>query len=191
MLNILYEQFPDHVTISGKSYLIETDFREWIRFMSLIDDDDVPWQMRVQLMMQWYTREMPEDIEASIYALGDFLAAKELYPDRGGGDDHQDREQKPAFSFEQDAGCIYSAFVDCYGIDLQTVRYMHWWKFKTLFDWLPETTEIKQRIYYRMIDINSIADKDERKRIRKIQKQIELKRKKTCLDDYEIGSVFA
>lgn len=191
MLNVLYEQFPEHVIVDDKRYRITTDFREWIKLISLIEDDEISWQMRAQLMMQWYTDEIPDDIEAAIYALGDFLTAKDLYPERDTDNDHKVSKQVQAFSYEQDAGCIYSAFVDCYGIDLQTVPYMHWWKFKTLFDWLPEKTEIKQRIYYRTVDTNSIADKDERKRIRKIQKQIELKCKKAYLDDYEIGDVFA
>ncbi|MEE1085824.1 MAG: bacteriophage Gp15 family protein [Schaedlerella sp.] len=191
MLNVLYEKFPDYVTVHGVKYPIETDFREWIRFIELADDDTLPWQMQVQLMMQWYTEEMPEDLEAAILELGDFLAAQKLYSDNNYISEQHSQKQKPAFSFKEDAGCIYSAFVDCYKIDLQTVPYMHWWKFKTLFDWLPEDTEIKQRIHYRTLDANSIKDKEERKRAKRIQNQIALKKKKKYMDDYDIGDVFA
>ena len=188
MLNVLYEKFPEHVTVNGEFFPIETDFREWIRFVELAEDDSVPLQAKVQLMLGWYTDRIPADIEAAVSALGDFLAAKRLYP--GKAEEGEERSVKPAFSFEEDAGCIYSAFIECYGIDIQTIDYMHWWKFKTLFDNLPEKTEIKQRMIYRTIDISSIKDKEERKRIRKIQSAIALK-KKRCLDDYEIGDIFS
>lgn len=68
---------------------------------------------------------------------------------------------------------------------------MHWWEFRSLFDWLPDGTEIKQRIMYRSIDPGTIRDKDERKRIKKIQRAVALKKKQRKLDDYEIGDMFS
>lgn len=188
MLNVLYEKFPDYVLVNGIRYKIETDFREWIRFSELVEDDSVPWQIKVELMLRWYLDEIPDDLESAIYALGDFLAARNLY-----GEDKKiyDDVKEPAFSFSDDAGSIYGAFVECYGIDIQRVPYMHWWKFKTLLDGLPHDTEFKQRIIYRNIDVNSIKDKEERKRVKRIQKEIALKKKNRCMSDYDIGDVFA
>lgn len=188
MLNVLYEKFPDHVLVHGVRYPIETDFREWIRFAELVEDDAVSWQIKAELMLNWY-KEYPSDIESAIYALGDFLSAKSLYQESEKNEQNQEN-RKPAFSFQEDAGCIYSAFVDVYGIDLQTIPYMHWWKFKTLFDWLPENTEIKQRIMYRTIDVSSIKDKEERKRVKRIQEAIALRKKVYSMSDYDIGDMF-
>lgn len=190
MLNVLYEKFPDYVLVQGIKYPIETDFREWIRFAELVEDDSIPWQVQVQLMLRWYLEEIPEDLEEAVRVLGDFLVAKKL-DSKHGNIEENNSNQKPAFSFQEDAGCIYSAFIDCYGIDLQAIPYMHWWKFKTLFDWLPEDTEIKQRIMYRTVDINTIKDKEEKKRVRRIQNAIALRKKKQYVDDYEIGNAFA
>lgn len=190
MINVLYEKFPECVNVHGIEYLIETDFREWIRFAELVEDDSIPWQVQVQLMLRWYLEEIPEDLEEAIRALGDFLVARKLDLKHGNTEENNSN-QKPAFSFQEDAGCIYSAFIDCYGIDLQAIPYMHWWKFKTLFDWLPEDTEIKQRIMYRTVDINTIKDKEEKKRVRRIQNAIALRKKKQYVDDYEIGDAFA
>lgn len=189
MLNVLYEKFPDYVLIHGVRYSIETDFREWIRFAELVEDDNVPWQIKAELMLKWY-KKCPEDIEIAIYALGNFLSANGLYQETEVTEQNKEN-RKPAFSFQEDAGCIYSAFIDCYGIDLQTIPYMHWWKFKTLFDWLPENTEIKQRMLYRTIDISSIKDKEERKRVKRIQEAIALKKKVYAMSDYDIGDMFA
>ena len=193
MLNVLYEEFPNYVLVHGIHYGIETDFREWIRFSELVEDDTVQWQEKVDLMLRWYRENTPDDLEAALYALGDFLAARSLYKSREEElCDKSDNECKePVFSFSEDAGCIYSAFVDCYGIDLQRVSYMHWWKFRTLFDGLPQSTEIKQRMMYRSMDANLIKDKEERRRVKRIQKAIALKKKNRHMSDYEIGDVFA
>lgn len=45
-MNILFEEFPDSVCVNGENYQIETDFREWIRFIQLVEDDEVPWQIK-------------------------------------------------------------------------------------------------------------------------------------------------
>lgn len=188
MLNVQYEKLPDYVLVQGIRYKIETDFREWIRFSELVEDDSVSWQIKVELMLRWYSGNVPDDLEAAIYALGDFLAARNLY---GADEVIKNDKGEPAFSFSDDAGCIYSAFVDCYGIDLQRIPYMHWWKFRTLFDGLPHNTEIKQRIMYRTTDANSIKDKEERKRVKRIQREIALKKKNRYISDYEIGDAFS
>ncbi len=169
-----------------------TDFREWIRFTELVEDDSVPWRIKCGLLLQWYLDQVPEDIEAAIYALGDFLMCKRMYQDDL--EDEEEEQQKsgePVFSFSEDAGCIYAAFREAYGIDLQQIDYMHWWEFRSLFDWLPDDTEIKQRIMYRSIDPGTVPDKDERKRIKKIQRAVALKKKQRKLDDYEIGDMFS
>ena len=57
-----------------------------------------------------------------------------------------------------------------------------------LFDGLSEDNEIKKRIMYRGIDIGTIKDHDERKRIVKIQASIALEENQ--LTDYDIGDVF-
>ena len=190
MLNVLYEQFPDTVEVHGRMYPVVTDFREWLRFSELAEDEEIPWNIKGNLMMQWYTGEIPDDAESAIYALGDFLAARNLYQEKSDGEEKAG-SNKPVFSFVEDAGCIYSACIESYGIDIQTIPHMHWWKFRILFDGLPEDTEIKQRMMYRGIDLRMIKSKDERSRIRKIQQSIALRGKKKKINDYEIGEFFA
>ena len=88
-MNILFNKFPDTVCVNGEAYQIETDFREWIRFAKLVEaaarlamrsseskDEDIPWQIKCRLLLQWYIDGIPDDLEAAVYALGDFLAMK-------------------------------------------------------------------------------------------------------------------
>ena len=58
-----------------------------------------------------------------------------------------------------------------------------------LFDGLSEDNEIKKRIMYRGIDLSEVKDPEEKKRIQKIKKLIELKQEE--LTDFEIGDAFA
>ena len=58
-----------------------------------------------------------------------------------------------------------------------------------LFDGLSEDTEIKQRIMYRGINLSEIKDKEEKKRISRIQNSIRLPMEE--LTDFEIGNAFA
>lgn len=190
-MNILYERFPESVKVNGEYYMVITDFREWLRFAELVEDDSVPWQIKCRLLLQWYTDRIPDDIEAAIYALGDFFTCKKMYQEDSEEEEEEQKRIKPVFSFSEDAGCIYAAFREAYGIDLQKVNYMHWFEFRSLFDWLPDSTEIKQRIMYRAIDPGIVQDKNERKRIKKIQRAIALKQKRHKMNDYEIGDMFS
>ena len=76
-MNILIDKFPDTVCVNGQDYEVETDFREWIRFTKLVEDEDVPWQIKCRLLLQWYTDEIPDDLEEAIEALGDFLTMRQ------------------------------------------------------------------------------------------------------------------
>ena len=44
---------------------------------------------------------------------------------------------------------------------------------------------------YRKADLNSIKDKEERKRVKEIKKRVALHRKQGSVSDYEIGELFS
>lgn len=74
------------------------------------------------------------------------------------------------YSYEFDDTYIYSAFLQQYHIDLQEVEYMHWWKFKALFDGLSEETEIVKIMGYRSINLSQIKDMERRNFYKKMKK---------------------
>ena len=65
---------------------------------------------------------------------------------------------------------------------------MHWYKFHALLDALPEDTPLKKRMAYRAINISSIKDKAEKKRIKDIQRSIALPSRE--LSAFDIGNQF-
>ena len=193
-MNVLFQPFPETVRVNGEDFRIVTDFREWIKLHEFLQNTERFTAGTLQSILEWYIDPPPKDDKEAVRALQEFMAASELYesdlPDeeRGG----RQRQPKDVFSFEQDAVCIYSAFYAVYGIDITSIPYLHWWQFLTLFEGLPSDTEIKERIYYRGVDLNEIEDKAERKRIKKIRKKIAIRQKhrRKKMDDYEIGAMF-
>ena len=74
------------------------------------------------------------------------------------------------YSYEFDNQLIYSAFKAQYNIDLQDINYLHWWKFKAMFDALKEDNKIVEVMGYRAININNIKDKEKKKFYKKMKK---------------------
>lgn len=61
-----------------------------------------------------------------------------------------------------------------YNIDLNKIKYMHWWKFKALFEGLNENTQIVKIMGYRAMDITKIKDKEEKARYKKLKRMYQL-----------------
>lgn len=78
-MNSLYEAFPTSIDVLGINYPIITDFREWIKFMDMAEDDEIPLEIKLQCMLQYFTDETPRDLQAAVQALRSFLLADELF----------------------------------------------------------------------------------------------------------------
>lgn len=183
-MNLFYEALPTSVMVSGRLVRIRTDFRDYISLLDMLKDKDVKSVDKRLILSEYFL----DDVEISypaIDALCDFMSA-----DFSDGEASQTGtvRKKNLFSFSIDYPYILSAFLRDYGIDLIDIKYLHWWKFRMLFDGLSEDNEIKKRIMYRGIDLSEVKDPEEKKRIQKIKKLIELKQEE--LTDFEIGDAF-
>ena len=193
-MNLFYEKYPKVLKVHGEHYPIITDFREYIRLLDMLKCKELNGTQRITILKEYFLADISIDSEA-IHALTGFVTMdmKERDPnseeEEEGAEEQEEAGKKNLFSYEIDYPYILSGFLRDYGIDLETVNYLHWWKFRMLFDGLSEDTEIKQRIMYRGINLSNIKDKEERKRISKIQRSIQLPAEE--LTDYEIGNAFA
>lgn len=192
-MNLFYEEYPKVLEVHGEFYPIITDFREYIRLLDMLKCKELNEIQRIMILGKYFLTDISIDQEA-IHALTGFvtmdLKEKENNSDsEEEGEGQEETEKKNLFSYEIDYPYILSGFLRDYGIDLETVEYLHWWKFRMLFDGLSDDTEIKQRIMYRGINLSDIKDRDERKRILNIQRSIQLPAEE--LTDYEIGHAFA
>ena len=184
-MNLFYEEYQGSVWVQGEEIPIITDFREYVKLLDMLRDDSLDAYTKFEFVKQYFKKE-PEDFPEAFDKLMDFASMEELNTEE---QPEQEQESgKDVYSFSIDYPFIFSAFLRDYGINLKTIRYMHWWEFKLLFEGLSEDTEIKQRIMYRSINLAEIKDKEERKRIEKIQRAIRLPENR--LTDYEIGDAF-
>ena len=190
-MNLFYEDYPTVLKVKNEFIPIITDFREYIKLLDMLNDEEVNGYEKMLFLRQYFLKE-PKNMDEAISRLTDFVSMQELNDvhteESGEGEDTDVEEPKPLFSFALDYPYILSGFWQDYGIDISEIKYLHWWKFRQLFDGLSEKTEIKQRIMYRSIDLSTIKDKDERKRIEKIQRSIKLPESE--LTEYDIGNAF-
>lgn len=190
-MNLFYEDYPTVLKVKNEFIPIITDFREYIKLLDMLNDEEVNGYEKMLFLQQYFLKE-PKNMDEAISRLTDFVSMQELNDmhteESGEGEDTDVEEPKPLFSFALDYPYILAGFWQDYGIDISEIKYLHWWKFRQLFDGLSEKTEIKQRIMYRSIDLSTIKDKDERKRIEKIQRSIKLPESE--LTEYDIGNAF-
>lgn len=170
-MNILIDDIsrPGQVQVSGKRYEIRTDFRISILFELMMQDDDMGQREKVHKGLSLYYPAIPDDISAAVDAA--------LWFYRCGREETMQQKRAAArrgkgriYSFEHDAGYIYAAFRSAYGIDLQDIRHMHWWKFRFLFRSLPKDCEFVRIMEYRSMDINERMSKEQKDFYKKMKR---------------------
>ena len=144
----LYREPPETITVEGVKYAVETDFRMWISFQSIMTGRAGDEEKATQVYALMERLGLPAS-EAALEAMVDFFEGASA--DRAGAGE----SRTPAFDFERDSAYIYSAFLAAYEIDLTTAR-LHWWKFKALFQALPDDYEICKIMRYRTVDLKDV-----------------------------------
>jgi len=117
-------------------------------------DKDLREEIKIPVALQMIFPTIPQDInEATEYMMWFYRGGKEIKQSKG-KDKGKDKE---VYSFRHDDDYIYSAFMQCYGIDLLAIDYMHWWRFRALFRALHDCkfTEI---MGYRATETKDMSD---------------------------------
>lgn len=152
-MSILTSKLPTSLIIGGEHYEINTDFRVGINFENMLNDKTLTDEEILNKAIELYFPIIPGDLEEAIKEmLWFYRCGKEIEESKG-----QSKQAKEIYSFEYDADSIYSGFLDQYGIDLQEIDYLHWFKFKALFGALKEDTDISKKMSIRAMDLNSLS----------------------------------
>ena len=167
--NILLDRLPQYTTSGLK---IRTDFRESIKFELLMQDNKLDEQTKIMqaLRLYYYDISKIKDIKQAINDILWFYACgrKDVNVDKNKKEDAENNKQ--IYSYEFDDEYIYSAFMEQYKIDLNSIKYLHWWKFKALLNCLNENTQFVKIMGYRGMDLSKIKDKEEKARYKKLKK---------------------
>jgi hypothetical protein len=167
MANIILDVLPETVEIDGAEYRINSDFRISILFELLMQDDEVGKRQKLIQGLKLYYPEIPQNMtEAVEKMIWFYRCGKET---ESGGHGSGSGRAKQIYSFEHDDDYIYAAFLEQYGIDLQDVEELHWWKFRALFRGLSEDTEFVKIMGYRSVKITSKMSKEQREFYKKMQ----------------------
>ena len=162
-MNILLDKLPKEY----EGIKINTDFRAFILFELLMQDNELTIEEKISSLIDIFCENVT-DIEKCIEAI--------LWFYRCGKDEEKKRQtaekssNKQIYSYEFDDEYIYSAFLQQYNINLNSIKYLHWWEFRALMKGLNEDTQFVKIMGYRSIDLGKIKDKDEKKRYKELQK---------------------
>ena len=180
-MNILIDLLPNNVVIEDKKYKINSDFRISILFELLMQDDNLSEEDKLCYALNLYYPTLPQNINEAV--------GKMLWFYKCGKDNYNNSSSKrkskvieQIYSFEYDDDYIYSAFLDQYGVDLQDIEYLHWWKFKAMFKALKEDNEIVKIIGYRSIDLSKLKDKNQREYYKNMKQLYEIPKSKNELE---------
>jgi hypothetical protein len=165
-MNLLLDRLPNEY----EGLKINTNFRSFILFELLMQDNKVKEEDKIILALNIFYEEPPQDIKKAIdgilwfYRCGDEIKENKA-------NENKVNSKKQIYSYEYDARYIYSAFLDQYGIDLNEIGQLHWFKFKALFEGLKSDNKICEIMSYRAIDLSKIKDKEEKKKYKQLQRQ--------------------
>ena len=179
MMNLLIDTPPDEVAIGEAVYPIETGFRTWVLFELLMQDDSVkPVDKAVAAIDLAFPYGIDGEADAKdvIKAIIWFYTCGRTDKERKLANDNSEKEEddcyephERAYSFDYDDEYIYAAFLQQYGINLVTVRDLHWWEFRAMFKGLDHNCEFAKIMGYRTAKITSDMSKSEKNFLHKMK----------------------
>lgn len=121
----LQDKLPEGVTVDGRFYKLDFDFRNVLQMMDELDRDDVMPQAKTYNALKCLCKH-PKNVFKVMEAVKSLL--------------FQEKPKKDAqkvTDFVQDAGMIRAAFRQAYGIDLYRDK-LHWIEFSELLNAIPQ-----------------------------------------------------
>lgn len=167
---MLVDLLPETVTAKGVEYPINTDFRTSILFEMLMQDPHLQVEDKTLRALNLYYPDIPHDLSGAceeliwFYMCGKRMESGQTEGEGEGG------SVKRVYDFEYDDGYIYAAFLEQYHIDLQEVKYLHWWKFRAMFRALKEDCEFVKIMGYRSMKIPAKMPKEQKAFYRKMKR---------------------
>lgn len=127
---------PKEVTIDGKSYKLNSDFRVGIRLMQLFEDrrfsDDEKILIAIRVL---FFDKIPKE------SIGE-AAQKMVWFLDGGGEENGSKgsSSRRLYSWNQDLRFIISAVDKTIGFSTRGAEYLHWWDFLSAFSEIGDSS---------------------------------------------------
>lgn len=163
-MSLLTDIAPESVMIDGTRYEIDADFRNCIKFEELLRDPDLNNEEKFVLALNLFYPKIPENAQAAFEKILWFYSANAQVEKSAGTP-----SRKKIYSLNHDADYIFAAFLADYGIDLNSISYLHWWKFLALFAGLKPDNLMCKIMEFRATNTSELKGK-EKKHYEKMQK---------------------
>lgn len=121
----LYEMLPDGVTVDGKFYKMDFNFRNVFQMIDVLDRDDLLPEAKEYNALRCLCKK-PRNVHKVLAEV-----KRILFPAT------RKTDGQKITDFAQDAGLIRAAFRQAYGIDLYREN-LHWIEFTELLNAIPE-----------------------------------------------------
>lgn len=125
-MNYLLERMPQAVLIDSEAVPINTDFRVCLRAIQALEDERLMEHEKLTVLLTLLYPDPPKNTALAIKQGLKFL-------NLGEEADAAKLKQQQVYSLTKDSSYIYTAFKSTFNIDLNSVEYLHWWKFRSLF----------------------------------------------------------
>lgn len=139
MINLMAKGLPNTIIIGGEPFVVNTDYRVWMRFCQSFENWDRKQDLDVAYL---FHSEVPAISKDDMNAVLMFAYPPAVVPKDSGGSGGK------ILDYRIDADYIYSAFLGQYGIDLLEAD-MHWHKFRALLSGLNDSTKLHEIMGYR------------------------------------------
>lgn len=161
----------------------DTDFRTSILFELLMQREDIKIKLKIRKTLELYYPNLSQvsDLEMALKDIMWFYQCGKEKKTSHKNKKINNGKKNYIYSYEYDADYIYSAFMQQYKMDLTEIEYLHWWKFRALFEGLNKDTKIVEIMGYRAMDLSKIKDKKEKKFYKNMKELYDLPDMRTTL----------
>ena len=160
MIDLRKKGLPNAITVNGNSFLINTDFRKWIKVGKMLEEKCTILELAEEVIQSISIAELLENSEEILSKLPEFYANPNTTP-RGDSND-----TTPIIDYVEDGEYIVGSFMQAYGIDL-TICDMHWHMFKALLLSLPENSKMKQIMQMRSYKKSNVSYEKQQENLKK------------------------
>lgn len=148
-----------------------------------IGDQDAPIDTRTSTALNCIRKlreDLPEEAKAVyvIKRMGVGMEGFAAVVEYLAGPPSVERERSPglpSFDYIQDANLLHAAFQQAYGLSLDEITSMHWWRFLSLLEGLPGNTRFMEVIGIRTMEIDAKDSAEAKARKRKAKRSVALK----------------
>lgn len=147
MIDLRIKGLPNSIEVGGKSYLLNTDFREWLKFGEMLKDASILDEFNYTDLF-FVIKDNVLAVEAISYKKDFIEALTNFYSNKNCTPKQEESSNEVVCDYIKDGEYIVSSFMSQYHIDLTSCD-MHWHMFKALFIGLNDSTIMSQIMNFR------------------------------------------